>query len=62
MPIYEQFAPNWKLSMRKNELFIADTKLVTTQTLADARIAELRKELVATQYEVSMGEEKVRPI
>ena len=49
--------------MRKNDWSCrAEAKLMQEEGLANARITELRKELVVAQYQVSMGEEKVHPI
>ena len=41
------------------ELLVGEAKLMTLQGSADVHIAELCKELAATQYQVNMGEEKV---
>ena len=44
------------------ELLIAEAKLMQAEGSINAQIAKIRKLLAAAQYQVSMGEEKVRPI
>ena len=41
---------------------MAEAKLMQEQGSADARIAEMHKELATMQYHVSMNEDKVRPV
>ena len=47
---------------KRLDLLVAEAKLMQAEGATNAQIKDLQKQLAATQYNASMGEEKIRAI
>ena len=47
---------------KRLDLLVAEAKLMQVEGVTNAQITDLHKQLAATQYHASMGEEKIKAI